>query len=430
MTTVDYALSDSTLVSFDPAAPSVGTFIPVTGLLAGQTLVGIDFRPANGLLYGLGVNSAANTATLYRISVLTGVATVVGSFGPVVGLDLSTASGFGFDFNPVVDRIRVTTDTGENFRINPNNGTLAGLDPMITPAGSEISGAAYTNNETTNGGVTTLYTLDSFSGQLMIQGLGGNPNGGIQSPVGSVGVPFSILNGFDIPPGVDTLVANAPVISGSGLALLTVGGTVELYSINLVTGAGTLIGSFLNGITPASGLAIPLPTGPFPLPTLQLSAFGPDAGGWSSNDTYPRTLADVNGDGMADIIGFSSVGVFESRATGNPGAQFAAPTFELAAFGTDAGGWSSDNTYPRALADVNGDHMADIVGFSQAGVFESLATPGGHFAAPTFELAAFGTSAGGWSSDTTYPRQLADISGNGSADIVGFAANGVWTSFH
>src|SRR5262249_18355293 len=81
----------------------------------------------------------------------------------------------------------------------------------------------------------------------------------------------------------------------------------------------------------------------FPLPTLQLSAFGTNAGGWSSNDTYPRTLADVNGGGMADIVGFSSAGVFESLATG--GGAFAAPTFELAAFGVDAGGWSSDNTY-------------------------------------------------------------------------------------
>jgi hypothetical protein len=54
---------------------------------------------------------------------------------------------------------------------------LAGNDSMITPAGSEISGVAYTNNETNNSGVTTLYTLDSLSGQLMIQGFGGSPNG-------------------------------------------------------------------------------------------------------------------------------------------------------------------------------------------------------------------------------------------------------------
>ena len=32
--------------------------------------------------------------------------------------------------------------------------------------------------------------------------------------------------------------------------------------------------------------------------------------------------------------------------------------------------------------------------------------------------------------DTTYPRQLADINGNGTGDIVGFAANGVMTSPH
>jgi Domain of unknown function (DUF4394) len=155
-----YALSGSTLVSFNPAAPAVGTFIPVTGLTAGQTLVGIDFRPANGLLYGLGVNAATDAATLYTISVLTGVATIVGSFNSPVVIDFPASADYGFDFNPAVDRIRVTTDTGLNFRINPNNGSLAALDPMITPAGSEISGVAYTNNETNNSGVTTLYTLD------------------------------------------------------------------------------------------------------------------------------------------------------------------------------------------------------------------------------------------------------------------------------
>src|SRR5262249_42764174 len=139
----------------------------------------------------------------------------------------------------------------------------------------------------------------------------------------------------------------------------------------------------------------------FASPAFQLSAFGTSAGGWSSNDTYPRELADVNGGGMADIVGFSSAGAYESLATG--GGQFAMPTFELGAFGVDAGGWSSDDTYPRKLANVDGDvgGMADIVGFSSAGVYESLATAGGHFAMPTFELAAFGASAGGRKSDNT-----------------------------
>jgi hypothetical protein len=74
--------------------------------------------------------------------------------------------------------------------------------------------------------------------------------------------------------------------------------------------------------------------------------------------------------------------------------------------------------------------MADIVGFGADGASVSLATGGGHFASPTFQLLPFGPSLGGWSSDTTYPRQLADINGNGTGDIVGFASNGVMTSPH
>jgi len=190
------------------------------------------------------------------------------------------------------------------------------------------------------------------------------------------------------------------------------------------TGSGVTIGSHPGANFPTV-TAAELPTA-FALPTFQLSAFGPSAGGWYSDDTYPRTLADVNGDHMADIVGFGVAGVYESLAT--PGGHFAAPTFELSAFGTNADGWSSDDTYPRALADVNGDGMADIIGFGVAGVYESLATPGGHFAAPTFELAAFGTNAGGWSSQDLYPRTLADVNGDGMADIVGFGADGIFMS--
>jgi hypothetical protein len=135
-----FALSGSNLIQFDPANPTVGTTIAITGLVVGQTLVGIDF-PINGMLYGLGVNDATDTATLYAISTRTGVATQVGSGFSVVGLP---AGGYGFDFNPVVDRIRVTTDTGENVRINPDNGTLAGIDTDINGATTSIGANAYT----------------------------------------------------------------------------------------------------------------------------------------------------------------------------------------------------------------------------------------------------------------------------------------------
>ncbi len=79
----------------------------------------------------------------------------------------------------------------------------------------------------------------------------------------------------------------------------------------------------------------------------------------------------MNGDGMADIVGFASTGVLVSFATGD--GHFAPPIFDLSAFGPDAGGWSSDDTYPRELADVNGGGRADIVGFASTGVVVSLA---------------------------------------------------------
>jgi FG-GAP-like repeat len=165
--------------------------------------------------------------------------------------------------------------------------------------------------------------------------------------------------------------------------------------------------------------------GHFAMPTFELAAFGTGAGGWSSDNTYPRELADVNDDGRADIVGFGQAGVYVSLATG--GGHFAMPTFELAAFGT-AGGWTSDDLYPRTLADVNADGMADIVGFGQSDVRVSLATGGGHFAAPMMGLPDFGAGAGGWSSDNTYPRVVADITAEGKADIVGFSQAGVYVS--
>ena len=173
------------------------------------------------------------------------------------------------------------------------------------------------------------------------------------------------------------------------------------------------------------GVAVSLATGGghFAAPTGEIGAFGFGAGGWTSQDEYPRMVGDVNGDGMADIVGFSRGGVAVSLATG--GGHFAAPTGEIGAFGVGAGGWTSQNEYPRELADVNGDGMADIVGFARGGVAVSLATGGGHFAAPTGEIGAFGFGAGGWTSQDQYPRLLADVNGDGMADIVGFGAGGV-----
>jgi hypothetical protein len=178
-----------------------------------------------------------------------------------------------------------------------------------------------------------------------------------------------------------------------------------------------------------SGVYVSLATtgnGHFGAPTFELAAFTPGAGGWIGDNLYKRELADVNGDGRADIVGFAYSGVYVSLATGN--GHFAAPTFELAAFTPGAGGLISDDLHKRELADVNGDGKDDIVGFANSGVHVSLATGNGHFAAPMFELAAFTPATGGWISDNLYKRELADVNGDGKDDIVGFASAGVYGS--
>ena len=104
----------------------------------------------------------------------------------------------------------------------------------------------------------------------------------------------------------------------------------------------------------------------------------------------PRYMADVNGDGRADIVGFGNAGVSVSLSTGK---NFDAESLWVANYGYTAGGWRVD-MHPRYMADVNGDGLADIVGFGNSGVYVSLSTGSG-FTSPSMWVAKFGYSAGG-----------------------------------
>lgn len=259
--------SGTGLVRFTSTNPGTPTNVAVTGVTAGDVLVGIDVRPQNRFLYGLGFNSGAGTVQVYAINPDNGFATAVGvpaSFVTAGGAARPiTGNGFGFDFNPAADRIRVVTSTGQNFRLNPNTGAAVDgdggnggnqMDGDISGATTVADAAAYTNNQANNGGITTLYTLDSVLNSLFIQN---PPNNGTQAntlaiTLGGNPLDFSAINGFDIAPGVNAAASNAPVATGSGLAALTVAGTTNLYNVNLVNGQATLLGILnanLSGLT-------------------------------------------------------------------------------------------------------------------------------------------------------------------------------------
>ncbi len=75
-----------------------------------QLCASIDFRPATGQLYALGIvdNGPTQTGRLYQLNTANAVATPV---GPAFSTSLSDAFQWEIDFNPTVDRIRVVNTT-------------------------------------------------------------------------------------------------------------------------------------------------------------------------------------------------------------------------------------------------------------------------------------------------------------------------------
>ncbi len=229
----------------------------LTGLTAGDTLLGIDYRVAKGQLFGLGASGQ-----LYRIDAKTGAASAVGTPS---ALPKDGAREWGFDFNPTVDRIRVVNDAGYNLRLHPDTGAVVdgnpnepGLqfdgrlayDAADVNAGKSpaVVAAGYTYNKD-NDKITTNYALDGRQGALVHQGSkegvqpAVSPNTGRLFTVGSLGIGAFERATLDISD-----------VSNAAYAAITAGGKSSWYRIDLTTGKATRIGTIADG--PVVGAAI------------------------------------------------------------------------------------------------------------------------------------------------------------------------------
>lgn len=242
------------LISFARTAPQTitSTSPVITGLQAGETLVGMDYRPANGLLYAVGSSGA-----VYQLDPLTGVASnriALTSAATGNAAIVLTGTSFGVDFNPQADRLRVVSNTGQNLRINLVNAPGNTFVDAALPATAAVSGSAYTNSfsGTSN---TRLYSINLAANTLDEQGTLNpatgttQPNDGTQTTIAPLGVTPTAVNGFDI-----------DARNNTGYAAMTVGTSTSLYTINLSPAAGanaaTVVATIGDGTESIRGVAL------------------------------------------------------------------------------------------------------------------------------------------------------------------------------
>ena len=234
------------LVIFRSDDPEAATTVKIRGLQKKEKLLALDVRPLNGQLYGLG-----STSRIYTINRTTGQATAVA--GPID--PLLAGESFAFDFNPVVDRIRIVSDSGQNLRVNPDTGVIAAVDAGRAYAGGDpnfatipgVVACAYNNNDNIPETLTVLFNIDATRDILVRQD---PPNAGTLNTIGDLGVDITEVAGFDISGGTGIAYAGLVVKDGNKKRLRT-----TLFTVNLATGATTSLGR-IGGPWPLTSLTV------------------------------------------------------------------------------------------------------------------------------------------------------------------------------
>lgn len=251
----------NSLVVFDSATPTAVLHrVKVKGLTRGEALLGIDFRPSTGQLYGVG-----STSRLYRIDPTNGTATAIGAapFAPPLA-----GTKFGVDFNPVEDHLRIVSDADANLRLDPVTGAvidasdnIAGIQTDLSLAYAQGDGSFGVNpaieaiahsSNIAGASATTVFGIDTEMRTLVRIGSAGgsptSPDTGTVTTIGPLGDPLGGPAGLDIDnrDGVQTAMA----------VLADTKGDSGLYTLNLTTGAATFVGAAKFGKVPISDIAI------------------------------------------------------------------------------------------------------------------------------------------------------------------------------
>ena len=220
-------IDGKTLVMIDPASKKVTSTVALKGT---PGLLGIDVRPADGMLYGYSTDG-----NIVTIDPKSGQTTMKSKLSETVKAGVVVT----VDFNPVADRLRVMGSDGTSHRINVDDGKVtvdgshkfkegdanAGKTPKV------IAGAYSNSFKGTT--ATALYNVDATTGVLVTQA---PPNDGVLNTIGSLGMKV------DGPVAFNVVSASAD----KNDAWLVTGG--NLYSVDLKTGKATMAGK-LSGVS-------------------------------------------------------------------------------------------------------------------------------------------------------------------------------------
>ncbi|MDB6071393.1 MAG: hypothetical protein JWL81_2564 [Verrucomicrobiales bacterium] len=235
-------LTGTGLIQFNTDSPGTTSSSVLFSGLGADTIVDIDYRPSDGQLYGI-----ASSGRLYTINPATGSAAIntsvgVGALGVVQDAD----------FNPVANRLRVSSTNNANYRLTPgsNDPTAVTTDGIFSYQAGDVNfgntpnlrANAYTNSFA-GSAVTTLYSIDSEYDTLVIHNTG--PQFNSLATVGDLNltglfIDFGNNVGFDI-------------LASGGLNTGYITNNNFLYEIDLGTGDLVPLGA-IGG--PAGGPAI------------------------------------------------------------------------------------------------------------------------------------------------------------------------------
>jgi hypothetical protein len=223
---------------FHSASPgTVDRNVAITGLPAENRIVGIDFRPADGELYGVG-----NDSRVYVLDTITAVASPIGStaFTPALA-----GEHFGMALDPTTDQIRIqSAETGQNLRLDPASGQTVADDAVlayVTGDPNETEGPSIAATAvSTSSGAATAYGIDWLLDELVMMP---DPTNGQVTTIGSTLVSTSPCAALDM--GDDGVL----------YATMTIDQANQLFTMNLSTGAATGLGE-INVVASIQSIAV------------------------------------------------------------------------------------------------------------------------------------------------------------------------------